>query len=166
MEAGRAESAQVRGIEADQARLRSQGAGERYQAALQTYLQANAQRIERIENRLETLIENQQASLSELKTQEPGFLASRRTKAQWSASLEAAQDRLQILNNRLSRVEEIKEQSAELAEEKLRKREPELAAARDTVRREQRASQATRRREHQMTRQKERSQEQGRELEL
>ena len=49
-ETARAESAQARGIEADQARLQSQGTGEQYQAALQTYLQANIQRIERIEN--------------------------------------------------------------------------------------------------------------------
>ena len=165
VEAGRAESAQVRSIEADQARLQSQGSGEKYQAALQTYLQANAQRIERIENRLETLVENQQASLNELKIQEPGFLASRRTKAQWSAFLETAQGRLQTLNNRLSRVEEIKEQSAELAEEKMREREPEIARTWDQARQAERNAQEKQRRALTPERENGRALELGRELE-
>lgn len=109
--------------------MQSQSPGDRYQAALQIYLQANAQKIEQIENRLETLVENQQVALSELKTQEPGFLASRRAKAEWSTALETAQDRLQSLNHRPTRVEEVKEQSVELAEEKMRAREPEVAKA-------------------------------------
>ena len=164
-ETGRAESAQARGIEADQARLQSQGSGEQYQAALQTYLQANAQRIERIENRLEVLVENQQSSLSELKAHEPGFLASRRVKSEWSASLETAQDRLQSLNNRLSRVEEIKEQSAELAEEKLREREPEVAKAWDHARQAERNAQERQRQARAAERQQSRTLELGRELE-
>ncbi len=164
-ETGRAEGAQARGIEAEQARLRDESAGERYQAALQTYLQANAQRIERIESRLETLIENQQSTLSELKAHEPGFLASRRAKSEWSASLETAQDRLQSLNNRLSRVEEVKEQSAELAEEKMRGREPELANAWDQARQAERNAQEKQRQIRTAEREKSRSLELGRELE-
>ncbi len=143
----------------------SQAAGEQYQAALQTYLQANAQRIERIENRLETLVENQQSSLSDLKAHEPGFLASRRTKAQWSASLETAQDRLQTLTNRLSRVEEIKEQSAELAEEKMREREPEVARTWDQARQAERNAQEKLRQARTAEREKGRTLELGRELE-
>ena len=164
-ETGRAESAQARGIEADQARLQSQGSGEQYQAALQTYLQANAQRIERIENRLEVLVENQQSTLSELQAHEPGFLASRRAKSEWTASLETAQDRLQSLNNRLSRVEEIKEQSAELAEEKLREREPEVARAWDHARQAERNAQEKQRQARTAERQHSRTLELGRELE-
>ena len=164
-ETGRAESAQARGIEADQARLQSQSSGGPYQAALQTYLQANAQRIERIENRLEILVENQQSNLSELKTQEPGFLASRRAKAEWSTSVETAQDRLQTLNHRLSRVEEIKEQSAELAEEKMREREPAIARMWDQTRQAQRGAQEKQRKARSAERGKERSLEFGRELE-
>ena len=164
-ETGRAESAQARGIEADQARLQSQGSGEQYQAALQTYLQANAQRIERIENRLEVLVENQQSTLSELQAHEPGFLVSRRVKSEWTASLETAQDRLQSLNNRLSRVEEIKEQSAELAEEKLREREPEVARAWDHARQAERNAQEKQRQARTAERQHSRTLELGRELE-
>ena len=165
VETGRAESAQARGIEADQARLQSQSPGDRYQAALQTYLQANAQRIERIETRLEALVENQQAALSELKTQEPGFLASRRAKAEWSATLETVQDRLQSLNHRLTRVEEIKEQSAELAEEKMREREPEVARAWDQARQVERNTQEKQRQARSAERERGRTWELGRELE-
>ena len=146
-------------------RLQSQGAGERYQAALQTYLQANAQRIERIESRLETLVENQQSTLAELKIQEPGFLASRRAKSEWSASLETAQDRLQSLNRRLSRVGEIKEQSAELAEEKMREREPEIARTWDQARQAERNAQEKQRRALTPERENGRALELGRELE-
>ena len=165
-EFGRAESAQARSIEADQSRLQSQSTGEQYQAALQTYLQANAQRIERIENRLETLIENQQAALGELEARQPGFLSSRKARAEWSAEIETAQDRLQSLDSRLSRLEEIKEQSEELAEEKMREREPELAREWDAARQAQRGQQEHERRQRQTTRQIDRNREQGRELEL
>ena len=166
VDAARAESAQARGIEAEQARLRDQAVGGRYQAALHTYLQANTQRIERIEDRLETLIENQQTILSELEAQRPGFLASAGTRAAWNTSREASQDRLQTLQTRLSRLEELRDQSAELAEEKLRDREPDLAGAWDAARREQRGRQEEQRRERQATRQKDRSLDRGRELEL
>ena len=166
-ETGKAESTLARGIEADQVRLQSQGAaGGRYHAALRTYLEANAQRLGRIEDRLETLIENQQAALGELEAQRPGFFASAGTRAGWSADVEASRDRLQTLQGRLARVEELKEQSSELAEEKMRGREPELAGAWDAARREARATQSEQRREQQKNRQHERSQEQGRELEL
>ena len=166
IDTARAESAQARGIEAEQARLRDQSIGGRYQAALQTYLQANAQRIGRIEDRLETLIENQQAALGEWEAQRPGFFSAPGTKAAWAANREASQDRLQTLQGRLARVEELREQSAELAEDKMRDQEPELAGAWDEVRRAQRGQEQERRRERQVTRDKDRSRNQGRELEL
>ena len=164
-ETGRAEIAQARGIEADQVRLQSQSTGERYQAALHTYLQANAQRIERIENRLETLVENQRAALGELEAHRPGFFSSANTKAGWTDDREASQKRLQTLQARLSRVEEIKEQSTELAEEKMREHDPELATAWDTVRKAQRSQQEGQRRVRQVTQEKDRSRDQERELE-
>ncbi len=162
----RAEGAQARGIEAEQARLRDQSLGERYQGALQIYLQANSQRIERIEDRLETLLENQQAALGEMEAQRPGFFSSAGTKATWITSRDALQDRQQTLQARLSRVEGLREQSAELAEEKMRDREPELAGAWDLARQAQRGQREEQRRERQATRQKDRSQDRGRELEL
>lgn len=145
------EAAEARGIEADQARLQSQGqspasAGENYDSALRIYLQSNAERIERIESRLETLVENQEAALSELNAHPPGFFASRQTKAEWAASVERAQDRLQILSRRLDRVEDLEKRTEELAEEKLRRREPELTDARDAERRAERSSKEQQRR--------------------
>ena len=162
----KAAGAFARGIEADQARLRDQSVGERYQASLQTYLLANTQRIDRIENRLETLIENQQAALGEMEAQRPGLFSSAGTRAGWMAGREAALDRLQTLHGRMSRVEELKEKSAELAEEKMRGHEPELAGAWDAARRAQRGQQEEQRRDRQPTRQADRSRGQGRELEL
>ena len=161
-----ADSAQARAIEAEQVRLRDQSVGGRYQAALQTYLQANSQRIERIEDRLETLLEDQQAALGELEVQRPGLFSSAATKATWTASRDVLQDRQQTLQNRLARVEELREQSAELAEEKLRGREPELANGWDAARREQRGRAEGERRKRQMAQQKDRGQDRGRELEL
>ena len=146
--------------------MQSQNTGEQYQAALQTYLQANIQRIERIETRLETLIEDQQSALGELEASQPGFLASRRAKAEWSAQIETAQDRLQMLNGRLSRLEEVKEQSAELAEERLRMQEPERATAWDAARRAMRGAQEEQRQARQVGRRPDdRSQEQEQERE-
>ena len=162
----RAEGVQARAIEAEQARLLDQSLGERYQASFQTYLRANSQRIERIENRLETLLENQQAALSELEAQRPGFFSPPGVKAAWTVNRDSLQDRQQTLQARLSRVEELREQSAELAEEKMREREPELASAWDAARRTQRGRQEGQRREQQASRQREHTQDRGRELEL
>ena len=160
----RAEGAQARGIEAEQSRLRDQSVGGRYQAALHTYLRANTERIERIGDRLETLVENQQAALGELEAHRPGFFSSSGAKAEWSANLEAAQDRLQTLQRRLSRVEELAGQAIELAEDKLREREPELARSRDAAKRIERSAQEERRVAARATPQ--RGRDQDRELEL
>lgn len=165
-EAAKAESAQARGIEADQARLQDQFAGERYQTALQTYLQANTQRIERIESQLETLIENQQAVLGELAAQRPGFFASAAAKAGWSADMESGQERLRTLRNRLTRVEEFREQSGELAEDEMREREPEIARAWDAARQARRSQQASARADRASEHSDSQDQEQGREREL
>ncbi len=156
-----AEAAQARAIEGEQARLQSQGssAGEGYNAALQTYLTANAERIERIESRLETLVENQEAALSELNAHPPGFFASRQTKAEWAANVERAQDRLQILNQRLDRVEDLERRTEELAEERLRRREPELTEARDAEKRSERGAKEQRRRARAPERQVERGED-------
>ena len=88
------------------------------------------------------------------------------SKAAWTASREVLQDRQQTLQARLSRLEELREQSTELAEEKLRAREPELAAGWDGARRAQRTYLKEQRRERQAVRQKDRSQDRGRGLEL
>ena len=164
-ETGRAESAQARAIEAERARLRDQSVDGRYQAALHTYLQAYTERIERIEDRLETLVENQQAALGELETQRPGFFSSPRAKAAWSANLDAAQDRLQTLQRRLSQVEDLEDQANELAEDKLREREPELVRTRDLAKRIERGTQEERRVAARPVLERGRDQERGLELE-
>ena len=62
-------------------------------------------------------------------------------------------------------MEEIKEQSAELAEEKMREREPEIARMWDQTRQAQRGAQEKQRQARDAERGKERSLELGRELE-
>ena len=162
--AARAESAQARGVQAEQARLRDQSVGGRYQAALQTYLQANTARIERIEDRLETLVENQQAALGQLEAQRPGFFSLSGAKAGWAANMEAAQDRLRTLQRRLGRVEELETRSAELAEDKLRERESELAKSRDAAKRGERNAREEQRNVVRSPFQRGRDQEREREL--
>ena len=66
----------------------------------------------------------------------------------------------------MSRLEEIKEQSEQLAEEKMREQKPKLAKEWDAARPAHRGQQEQQRRQQRMVRQIDRSQDQGRELEL
>lgn len=166
-EAGKADGALARGVEADQVRLRSQAeVGERYQTAIQSYLQSNTQQIVRIETRLQNLIATQQTAVRELAADRPGLFASASAKATWTADLEASRDRLQTLRGRLVRVEELKDQSTELAEETMRACEPELAREWDDIRQKQRSSQVTQQRARGDTSREKRFREHGREREL
>lgn len=131
---------QARAIEAEQARLQ-QTAGDQYNSSLRIYLQANTEKIERIESQIAKLIENQESKLGMLTGKQPGILASRKAKAKWNSEIGNAHKRLAILNQRLSRVEELEIKMEELAEDKLRKREPELTKSWDLERRLLRRSQ-------------------------
>ena len=157
--------AQARAVEADQSRLSDQGAGqslfgagERYDAALAIYQAANTERIERLESRLETLVENQEAEISERQAHPPGFWAGRQAKAEWSAGIEQAQDRLQTLQRRHERVRQLEARTEELAEDRLRRDEPELTRERDAERLQERREQQARWREQARERQEQQSQ--------
>ncbi len=95
----------------------------RYNEALAQYVRAKSEQIDRLEDRLERLIETAEASLT--------AGASR-----WEAQRQRQMQRLE----RLERVQEIREESGlyatkveELAEEKLRREEPELTRERDAA---------------------------------
>ncbi|MEQ1740224.1 MAG: IncP plasmid survival protein KfrC family protein [Methyloglobulus sp.] len=114
----------------DSATLESQ-----YTAALATQVDAKHDQTERIEDRLENLIELQASRLQQVQVQQPGFLALPGTRQLWQQKLQQQQNTLQKLRGRLEAVREIKEgmglhcpRIEELAAHKLRFKEPGMAA--------------------------------------
>jgi len=98
-----------------------------YDEALAQYVRAKSEQIDRLEERLERLIETAEASL----------MAGA---SQWETRRQRQIQRLEHLEERLERVQEIREESGlyatkveELAEEKLRREEPELTRERDAA---------------------------------
>lgn len=114
----------------DSAPLESQ-----YTAALATQVDAKHDQTERIEDRLENLIEIQASRLQQVQFQQPGFLALPGTRQLWQQKMQQQQNTLQKLRGRLEAVREIKEgmglhcpRIEELAAHKLRFREPGMAS--------------------------------------
>jgi hypothetical protein len=115
-------------LEASQRTLvASEPVEKRYNEALAQYVRAKSEQIDRLEDRLERLIETAEASLT--------AGASR-----WEGQRQRQMQRLEHLEERLERVQEIREESGlyatkveELAEEKLRREEPELTRERDAA---------------------------------
>jgi hypothetical protein len=114
----------------DSAPLESQ-----YTAALATQVDAKHDQAERIEDRLENLIELQASRLQQVQVQQPGLLALPGTRQLWQQNLQQQQNTLQKLRGRLEAVREIKEgmglhspRIEELAAHKLRFKEPDMAA--------------------------------------
>jgi hypothetical protein len=103
----------------------SKPAEKRCDEALAQYVRAKSEQIDRLEERLERLIETAEASL----------MAGA---SQWETWRRRQIQRLEHLEERLERIQEIREESGlyatkveELAEEKLRREEPQLARERD-----------------------------------
>jgi hypothetical protein len=106
-----------------------------YENELQTHIEAKQQQVERIESRLETLIEQQEARLLQTQQNKPGMLALPSTRNAWRERQEEQRARLQGLHARLERVQSLREGMSthgpkleELATRKLRTQSPELAA--------------------------------------
>ena len=105
-----------------------------YQEMLEIYLQTKHGQVESIEDKLETLIVQQQALLQQSEAKKPGLLSMPNTKHQWAVRQSRQQSRLHVLHNRLDIVRELKEgmgvhspKLEELAERKLRRHDPTLA---------------------------------------
>ncbi|WP_282175286.1 phosphoribosyltransferase [Vibrio diabolicus] len=120
-----------------------------YQETLAMYVQAKHDQVERIEDRLESLINRQQARLQQSQLSKPGFLSMPGTKKTWQVTQSQQQSRLQTLHVRLESVREIKDGMGvhsprvdELATRKMRAENPELAADWDSMRQAQRHHQA------------------------
>jgi hypothetical protein len=127
-----------------------------YQEMLEIYLQTKHGQVESIEDKLETLIVQQQALLQQSDAKKPGLLSMPNTKHQWDVRQSRQQARLHVLHNRLDSVRELKEgmgvhspKLEELAERKLRKNDPTLAQEWDSSLEAHRKHQALRRKQDQ-----------------
>ncbi|EYS85029.1 conjugal transfer protein [Cupriavidus sp. SK-4] len=139
-----------------QAALEAAPLDQTYQEALALYVQAKHDQVERIEDRLENLIDRQQARLQQTQANQPGLLSRPGAKRAWQNQQMQQQARLQSLHVRLEAVREIKEgmglhspKVEELATRKMRAEKPELAADWDAMRDAARRHQALQRREEQ-----------------
>jgi hypothetical protein len=125
-------------LEASQRTLiASQPVESRYNEALVQYVRAKSGQIDRLEDKLETLIEAAEASLANGENA-PGLLAGAASRGELETQRRRQMQRLEHLEERLEQVHEIREKSGlyatkveELAEEKLRREEPQLARERD-----------------------------------
>jgi len=139
-----------------QAALEAAPLDQTYQEALALYVQAKHDQVERIEDRLENLIDRQQARLQQTQANQPGLLSRPGAKRAWQNQQMQQQARLQSLHVRLEAVREIKEgmglhspKVEELATRKMRAENPELASDWDAMREAARRRQALQRREEQ-----------------
>ncbi|WP_456293343.1 IncP plasmid survival protein KfrC family protein [Pseudomonas sp. AK106] len=130
-----------------------------YGAALAAQVEAKHDQVERIEDRLEGIIEQQETKLHQIEAKQPGFLSLPSTKASWQSQVQQQQALLQRLHGRLEGVREIKDgmglhgpRIEELATRKLRQAEPELAEGWDEMRAAQRAHEALMRKQDQAKR--------------
>lgn len=140
----------TQGLEQEQqALLEAAPIEQTYQEALALYVQAKHAQVEQIEDRIENLIDRQQARLQHTQANTPGLLSMPGTKRAWQARQTQQQARLQNLHNRLETVREIKEgmgihapKIEELATRKMRAENPELASDWDAMREAARRHQA------------------------
>ncbi|EOW8879065.1 IncP plasmid survival protein KfrC family protein [Escherichia coli] len=156
-----------------QALLEAAPVEQAYQEGLELHIRAKHDQVQRVEDRLEGLIDRQQARLQQMQAKPPGFLALPSAKRAWNTQKAQQQARLQTLHYRLELVREIKEgmgvhspRVEELATRKMRAENPELAADWDAMREAARrhqvmARQQEKEREQKQTQERSRSQTLG-----
>jgi hypothetical protein len=127
-----------------------------YTAALAAQVDAKHDQTERIEDKLEHLIELQASRLQKVQVQQPGFLALPGTRQLWQQKMQQQQNTLQKLRGRLEAVREIKEgmglhcpRIEELAAHKLRFKETGMASEWADMQEAQRRHQALLRQQEQ-----------------
>lgn len=132
-----------------------------YQATLVNYIKEKHDQVGRIEERLEVLVDRQQAKMQQLQSNAPGILSRPGARRAWNNAKVKIQTHMHTLNNRLEVVREIKEgmgvnspRVEELATRKMRNEHPELAGDWDAMREAARRHQA-------LVREKEREQKQS-----
>ncbi|CAE6823388.1 hypothetical protein R69658_05953 [Paraburkholderia aspalathi] len=124
-----------------QATLEASPLESEYSAALAAQVEAKHDQAERIEDRLENMIEQQETRLQQIEAKQPGILSLPGQRARWQSQVQQQQTLLQRLHTRLENVREIKEgmgvhapRIEELATRKLRAEQPELAEGWDEMR--------------------------------
>lgn len=129
-----------------QALLETSPIASQYAAALAAQVEAKHDQVERIEDRLEGVIEQQETKLHQIEAKQPGILSLPSTRANWQSQVQQQLALLQRFHGRLEGVREIKDgmglhgpRVEELATRKLRHAEPELAEGWDEMRAAQRA---------------------------
>jgi hypothetical protein len=127
-----------------------------YSAAFAAQVEAKHDQAERIEDRLENLIEQQASRLQQTQASQPGLLSRPGARVKWQNQVQQQQSAMQRLHGRLEAVREIKEgmgahgpRIEELAHRKVRANEPELAKDWEEMREAQRLHQALLRKQEQ-----------------
>ncbi len=112
-----------------------------YRETLVAYVQVKHDQVDRIEDRLETLVDRQQVRLQQMQSRAPGLLSLPSVKRAWQSQQAQCQARLQVLHYRLDTVREINEgrglhssKIEGLATRKMRAENPELASDWDAMR--------------------------------
>ena len=134
--------AHAKALESEQqAMLEVANIDQAYNDALIFQVHVKQEQVERIEDRLESLINRQQARLQQTISSAPGLLTTPSTKRTWQTQKKQQQARLQSLHTRLEVVREIREgmginapRIEELATRKMRAENPDLADGWDAMR--------------------------------
>lgn len=165
--AGLKERGEAEGLASDQANQAEAAEIEKqYDAVFQNYLEAKQEQVERLSDKLESMIENQQSALNRLENKRPGLLARPSTRQAWSQAVMQQKTKIQRMEKRLGRVHEIEEgmtvtgpKMIELASRKIRAHDPELAKSWEGIREDLRRQKE---KERQAKRDQKKTQQQGR----
>ena len=127
-----------------------------YSAAFAAQVEAKHDQAERIEDRLENLIEQQASRLQQTQASQPGLFSRPGARAKWQSQIQQQQSAMQRLHGRLEAVREIKDgmgahgpRIEELAHRKVRSQEPELVKDWEEMREAERLHQALLRKQEQ-----------------
>lgn len=127
-----------------------------YSASFAVLVEEKHDQVERIEDKLENLVDLQVFRLQQTQARQPGLLALPGARSKWQQQVQQQQNTMQRLHGRLETVREIKEGMGvyspridELAIRKLRAQEPELASKWDDMQEAQRLHQALQRKQEQ-----------------
>jgi len=147
---------QAQDVQAEQAALFDTPLESQYSAAFAAQVEAKHDQAERIENKIENLIELQASRLQLAQSRQPNIFALPGARAKWQQQMQQQKSTMQHLQGRLESVREIKEgmgihgsRIEELATRKFRAQEPELVSDWSDMREAQRQYQALQRKQEQ-----------------
>lgn len=146
----------VQEVQAEQVALFDTPLESQYSAAFAAQVEAKHDQAERIEDKIENLIELQASRLQLTQSRQPNILALPGARAKWQQQMQQQKSAIQHLQSRLETVREIKEgmgiygpRIEELATRKLRAQEPDLVSDWNDMREAQRQHQALQRKQEQ-----------------